>query len=209
MLVLHRYSLSLLLLLLSLVLLYASFGVPKPASQISWIIEQFEVHLGSALKFNCHLDAMLIDTEWLDRRWAHGQAATQALAKAASRSERKPTRPGLLAALSDLLLDQIEAGPTLERTAQCFELSPATLKRHLAQHGSSFQAELDQARTRMALALFYFHGCDNEQVAQRLGFHDANNFRRSFKRWTGLTPSRAREALPPGRRFGLIGAAPA
>jgi len=29
----------------------------------------------------------------------------------------------------------------------------------------------------------------NERVADRLAFYDIPNFRRAFKRWTGLTPS--------------------
>ncbi|UUZ49971.1 AraC family transcriptional regulator [Massilia sp. B-10] len=48
----------------------------------------------------------------------------------------------------------------------------------------------------MALRLFQ-RGCDNDAVARHLGFHDANNFRRSFKRWTGLTPMLLREKTWP------------
>jgi AraC-like DNA-binding protein len=46
----------------------------------------------------------------------------------------------------------------------------------------------------MALRLLH-RGCDNETVARHLGFHDANNFRRSFKRWTGMTPMLLRQGL--------------
>ncbi|UUZ57097.1 AraC family transcriptional regulator ligand-binding domain-containing protein [Massilia sp. H-1] len=49
-------------------------------------------------------------------------------------------------------------------------------------------------RAHVALRLFQ-RGCDNDAVARHLGFHDANNFRRSFKRWTGLTPMLLRENL--------------
>jgi AraC-like DNA-binding protein len=36
---------------------------------------------------------------------------------------------------------------------------------------------------------------DNDAVARYLGFHDAANFRRSFKRWTGSSPAPLRAAL--------------
>jgi AraC-like DNA-binding protein len=94
----------------------------------------------------------------------------------------------------DYLSDHIRCSPTLEQTAAAFAVSPATLKRHLARHGSHFQAELDQVRSHASLRLMH-RGYDNDAVAHYLGFHDASNFRRSFKRWTGLTPMLLRQAL--------------
>ena len=64
-----------------------------------------------------------------------------------------------------------------------------------AQEGTHFQAELDQVRSHVALHLMQFKGMDNSAVAAHLGFHDAANFRRSFKRWTGLTPGLLRLGL--------------
>lgn len=157
-------------------------------------VEQHQVHLGSALRFGCQLDAMLIDVAWLDRPWPRGSALAAGLAEAGARAE--PVRaPGLLAALYDYLLAQVRAAPTLERTAVDFGVSPATLKRQLLRHHTHFQAELDQVRTHVALWLFQAHGADNEAVARYLGFHDAANFRRSFKRWTGSSPAPLRAAL--------------
>ena len=96
---------------------------------------------------------------------------------------------------SEAAVRELRRAPTLERTAQDFGVSPATLKRHLARHGSHFQAELDQVRAHKAIYLFQAHGYDNDAVAAYLGFHDATNFRRSFKRWTGQTPQLLRHAL--------------
>ena len=50
-------------------------------------------------------------------------------------------------------------------------------------------------RTHVTLHVMCTRGYNNEQIAAYLGFHDANNFRRSFKRWTGLTPSMLRAHL--------------
>jgi len=150
--------------------------------------EQHEVHLGPELRFNCHLDAMLIDARWLDRPWPRGNAVAVRAAAALT-----PQR-SFMAAMYDYLLEHIRCAPTLEQAAAAFTVSPATLKRHLARHGSHFQAELDQVRSHVALRLFHA-GYDNDAVARYLGFHDANNFRRSFKRWTGITPMLVREHL--------------
>ncbi|MBP6764321.1 MAG: AraC family transcriptional regulator ligand-binding domain-containing protein [Rubrivivax sp.] len=183
--------------------------------------EQLEVHLGSALRFNCQLDAMLIDAAWLDRPWpqGHGTVGTQVEVQAAvlagtqrhteaatqasiaarraadQAAEHEALPPSLLAALYALLLAHVRQAPTLEDCSRHFGISPATLKRRLAQEGTHFQAELDQVRSHVALQLMHFRGMDNTAVAAWLGFHDAANFRRSFKRWTGSTPSLLRLGL--------------
>ncbi len=154
--------------------------------------EQHQVHLGSDLRFHCQLDAMLIDAAWLDQPWPRGNAMA---AQVALQQCAPAPAPAMLVAIYDYLLQHIRLAPTLEQTAQDFGISPATLKRHLARHGSHFQAELDQVRTHVALHLFHTEGLDNEAVANYLGFHDANNFRRSFKRWTGMTPMLLRQGL--------------
>ena len=96
---------------------------------------------------------------------------------------------GLLAALYDFFLPRVATNPSLGGAALAFGVSPATLKRYLAQHGTSFQAELDQVRAHLALYWLGLRGQPNEVVARELGFCDVANFRRSFKRWTGQTPS--------------------
>lgn len=168
-----------------------SFNRTRPAH-----VEQHAVHLGNEVRFNAYLDAMWIDGEWLSRPWPRGSALGFAAALAeAERAVGMNTRKSLLAQLYDYLGEHLRQVPSLEHCAAHFGCSPATFKRHLALHGTHFQAELDQARTHATLRLIRQHGLSNEEIADRLGFHDANNFRRSFKRWTGLTPSMLRIAL--------------
>jgi len=155
-------------------------------------IEQHEVHLGGELRFDCQLDAMLLDAEWLLQPWPVADPGAGATAQAAGDAGAAPS---LLDALYDYLLAEVRHGPTLEGASAAFGVSPATLKRHLARYGSHFVAELDLVRTHVALYLFQSRQAGNEAVADYLGFHDAANFRRSFKRWTGLTPALLRAAL--------------
>jgi len=154
--------------------------------------EQHAAYLGPRLRFGCHLDAMLIAPDWLDRPWPRRQTAPAGPHEA----DALPTH-SLLGAVYTHLREHVRQAPGLESTAQHFGMSPATFKRRLAAHGTHFQAELDRARSHVALYLFRCHGLDNDAVAQHLGFHDATNFRRSFKRWTGLTPRLLRDGLLP------------
>ncbi len=154
-------------------------------------VEQHHVHLGTELRFGCQLDAMLLPSSMLDRPWPRASELASKVAQQEAAAE--PVRaPGLLAALYDYLLENVRAGPTLERTASDFGVSPATFKRQLLRHHTHFQGELDQVRTHVALWLLQVERADNEEVARYLGFHDAANFRRSFKRWTGVTPGPVR-----------------
>lgn len=156
-------------------------------------IEQHEVHLGCELRFDCQLDAMLLDAASLAQPWPDGGA--EACAASLAAVDEVCAAPSLLDALYDYLLAEVRCNPTLEGASSAFGVSPSTLKRHLARYGTHFVAELDQVRTHVALYLFQSRRADNEAVADYLGFHDAANFRRSFKRWTGLTPALLRASL--------------
>ncbi|MBY0238149.1 MAG: AraC family transcriptional regulator [Burkholderiaceae bacterium] len=155
--------------------------------------EQHEVHLGHDLRFGCHLDVMLLDAAWLDRPWPGGDAVRMEQGLAAA--GRLAIPPSLPSALYGYLLERVRNAPPLEQAAHDFGVSPATLKRKLARHHTHYQAELDLARTHMALYLFQSRRAGNEAVARELGFNDAANFRRSFKRWTGSAPGLLRDWL--------------
>ena len=91
--------------------------------------------------------------------------------------------------LYDHLQERIRDPLNLERAAQAFEMSPASLKRRLHKQGTGFQEQLDQVRKHVALYLYRMKGYSNEDVANYLRFNDTTNFRRAVKRWTGLAPS--------------------
>lgn len=152
--------------------------------------EQHDVHLGQRLRFGCHLDALVIDAHWLDHPWPRANATAAALV--VRQADLLGEQRGFLAAVYDYLYENIRVSPSLEQTAAAFKVNPATFNRHLARHASHFQAELDQVRAHIALRLLH-RGWDNDAVARHLDFDDANNFRRSFKRWTGTTPLSARQ----------------
>jgi AraC-like DNA-binding protein len=161
---------------------------------------QLELHLGPALRFGCQLDALVIDRRWLHQPWPRGQGmAAEAARRGLLMAPQGTPTACLPGAVYDNLLRRLltaeGASPNLEDTALAFETSSASLKRALARHSSHFQAELDQARAHLAMHLFHHQGLANDEVARRLGFHDSTNFRRSFKRWTGTTPSVLRAAM--------------
>ncbi|HEX5277091.1 MAG TPA: helix-turn-helix transcriptional regulator, partial [Fluviicoccus sp.] len=68
----------------------------------------------------------------------------------------------------------------------------------LQQHGTTFQALLDESRRRDAMRLLANSGLSVEQVAVRLGYSDPANFTRAFRKWSGVTPRQYREQSRQG-----------
>jgi AraC-like DNA-binding protein len=84
---------------------------------------------------------------------------------------------------------------TLEKMAVSLSISTATFKRKLASHNTSYQHLLDLYRQQQAIFQLTEQGHSNETVAYALHFSDITNFRRSFKRWTGLTPNALKQVF--------------
>ena len=68
-------------------------------------------------------------------------------------------------------------------------MSESTLQRHLAKEGVRYQQMLDQVRYRLAREYLQGTTLPVAEIASLTGFSDAANFRRSFRRWSGTTPS--------------------
>lgn len=96
--------------------------------------------------------------------------------------------------VQQILLQAGSEFPTSARVAAQLHMSESTLQRRLAKEGNRYQQLLDQVRYRLATE--YLHGTNLPvaEIASLLGFSDAANFRRSFKRWSATTPSALRKA---------------
>jgi AraC-like DNA-binding protein len=71
-------------------------------------------------------------------------------------------------------------------------MSVRTLQRRLAEMGVSYSDLVDEVRLASALTLIDDRSIKLSEIARKLGYADAANFDRAFKRWTGLSPSQAR-----------------
>jgi AraC-like DNA-binding protein len=99
-------------------------------------------------------------------------------------------RQRVRAAIWSLLGD---GAPSLTQVASALRLPARTLQRRLADEGTSMQAEVEEIRKRMALAVLRDRSIAIGDVAFLLGYAEPSAFFRSFKKWTGTTPRRFRE----------------
>jgi AraC-like DNA-binding protein len=77
---------------------------------------------------------------------------------------------------------------SLARVARDLGTSARTLQRQLGALSLSFQELLDGIRHERAIRYLVDTNDAVERIALRLGYGDASNFRRAFRRWTGATP---------------------
>lgn len=102
--------------------------------------------------------------------------------------------------------------PSLEQMAQKLNLSRSSLYRKLRDSDCNYQSIVDHFRRDQAVLYLSDTQLTVCDIAERLGFSDASNFRRAFKKWTGYKPSALREGeIPPGfplKYFKLIGKEP-
>jgi AraC-like DNA-binding protein len=135
-------------------------------------------------------DAALLDLPLL-------QSDPAALRLAREQCEREleelQRRGGLVARVDSLLLRREGGYRTLAELAEQLHLSARTLKRKLKEQGTSYSDLLEQARRSEATRLLASDS-SIEQIAAWLGYSDAANFTRAFRRWTGRTPAATRSA---------------
>lgn len=83
--------------------------------------------------------------------------------------------------------------PTLHTMAARENLTERTFMRHLQTEGTSYQQLLDEVRQERACWLLANTQSTVEEIAYALGYEDASNFSRTFKRWCGQTPKAYRQ----------------
>lgn len=76
--------------------------------------------------------------------------------------------------------------------AQTLGLSARTLTRRLADEGTTYEQVVDELRRSLALQYIKEQGVSLSQIAWLLGYEGSTSFNHAFRRWTGRSPSVAR-----------------
>lgn len=83
--------------------------------------------------------------------------------------------------------------PSLDELGALLDISPRTLKRQLASAGTTYRGLLDRLRFDAACEMLSNPQVTVREIACELGYSGTNNFVRSFRRMTGLTPGQYRQ----------------
>ena len=93
----------------------------------------------------------------------------------------------LASRISQILLSSPGELPTTDQMALRLNMGPRTLRRHLAQQGTTYQQILDDVRRRLALDYLQTTDLSTQEIAELLGYSEATNFRGRDKELSPLT----------------------
>ncbi|MET8764927.1 AraC family transcriptional regulator [Lentzea sp. NPDC004782] len=174
---------------------------PPPSMRVELRCDPTSVDFGRALgapvRFGAPHNAIVTDAAVLDLPLPQADPLTMTACERACRSlllER--CSPCVAQNVRKIIAEGVtDAGEIAAR----LHLSTRTLRRHLADEGTSLRHLVDEARRAAAIELITLHQLTVEQVALRLGYADAGAFIRAFRRWTGTTPSAYARSSPSMR----------
>jgi len=131
-----------------------------------------------------------VDAAELQRPLPRSNPQALALSEALCRDvvERRRERSGLARAVRIHLTQQLGSGAPMCGVARELGLSERTLRRRLADEGTTFRRLLDEVRESLAVELLATGRLSVEEVALRLGYAEGSPFIVAFRRWTGVTP---------------------
>lgn len=171
--------------------LRAEFSYPQPV-YIDGYAELFQCEL----QFGAPRNRMILDTRWLAQPLPGYNPLTAKQALALCAQQRTPDggepHQEIVAAVERLLRSQLREPPKLNDVARTLNLSERSLRRKLAESGRIFREIHDRVRAERALQLLQAGTLSVAEIGGEVGFGDPREFRRAFKRWTGMAPQEAR-----------------
>lgn len=158
-----------------------------------------------AERFGQPSTAVVFDRKLLDTAQMHRDPELHATI--VSRAERRVSRmvddAGYARRVRQHVLDGAGSGRhDMPTVARALGVSARSLRRRLAEEGTSFRDVVDEALGALAKRLVSDEERPIEAAAYAMGFAHPSAFHRAFKRWTGATPAAARarggsKAPPP------------
>ncbi len=159
--------------------------------------DRFRSIAGSALRFGQPMNRLVFDASVLDLPLSMADPAALALAREQCEQQLNALGYGerVSVRVRHLLLRATGGFLSVEEVAKQLHVSPRTLKRMLAAEGTRYSRLLEEERHERSLLLLRSPALSVHDVALRLGYSDAANFTRAFRRWTEMTPHSFRKGM--------------
>ena len=156
---------------------------------------------GCEVSFDQAVNEIVFPRSFLDLEQMHQDDRLRSILKerATELLERRSSKEAFIDQLRDLLRLEVETGaPQVSRLADRLGITLRTLERQVHDRGLSLTRLMEDARRDAACSALRLTPASIKGVAYRLGFSEPSAFHRAFKRWTGMTPARYRQATATG-----------
>lgn len=146
---------------------------------------------GCPVRFGCAHNEFDIDAGWAQQAPRMREPATHEMARQACEHLLKEldSSGGMRASVQRTLIKMMPwRFPTIDAMASELQLHPRTLRRRLRAEDTTYRDILAQVRQQLATEYLRQTSLTTEEIATRLGYSEATNFRHAFVRWTGKSP---------------------
>ncbi len=165
-----------------------------------------ELHVGHARPAHAHLydeifdcpvrfgqprSEARFDLAWLRKPIAYADPVTNAMTREVCELALLEVSQGesVAAEVRRSLIRSPARLPGVEDVAAALSMSARSLRRKLVAEQTTYSKILSDVRVQLAMQYLGKTSMTNEEIASRLGYSDAANFRHAFTRWTGKHPS--------------------
>ena len=155
---------------------------------------EFAARFDGALRFHGDQYTTTLPAAWLAAPCLLYDEAMHkvSLARCEELLQQVAERSALEVEVRQCLLTAGGRSPGLERVAQRLNISRRTLIRRLKREGTSYRRILDEVHRSLAREYLVTTRWGVADIGYRLGYQDAANFGRAFRRWYGVPPGEYR-----------------
>ncbi|MFT3804010.1 MAG: AraC family transcriptional regulator [Burkholderiaceae bacterium] len=146
---------------------------------------------GCPIEFGRQYNEIRFNKKWLDDPMPFSNPITNAYAREICEQLllRADFVPSVVSRIRGFLIDHPGWFPRVEAMAAQLSMSSRKLHRLLEAEQTNYRQLLNEIRMELAIKYLRETRMSNEEIAARLGYSDASNFRHAFVRWTGKRPS--------------------
>jgi len=167
--------------------LHIVYPTPRNAKRYHRIFE-------CPLSFAQDRNTVEFDARWIDHPLVQPDPKTPVMAGELCEQFLEGTSQdgGVTGDVRRILIERPGRFPSIDAMAAELSLHPRALRRRLDAEGTSYRDLLAEVRMKLAIEYLRHTEMTNEEIAARLDYSDASNFRHAFARWTGKSPSEYR-----------------
>ncbi|MEH6345312.1 MAG: helix-turn-helix domain-containing protein [Bermanella sp.] len=166
-----------------------NLDIPEPKDFPYHLIEQtIEV------AFNQPYFELCVPKEWAEKKLTVENSELAMVATNKCESElTELNSQNLIKEIRRRIRQAKESKPTLNDMASAMHMSPSTLQRRIREQFTTYQKIKAEERLLEAKELLSNSNIVLDVISETLGFNNVSNFNKSFKAWTGVTPSEFRK----------------